>query len=101
MLMAVRKHAGEDMPELIRFFGIIVRMYLEPGAPHHEPHFHVYFGEASAVVSIDPIEVIGGSLPRKQQRLVMAWAELRQDELAENWHLLQSGQPTYRIAPLD
>ena len=69
------------MPELSRFFGIVIRMYVELGAPHHVPHFHSYYQEQSAVFSIDPIELIAGSLPRRQCRLVKAWAELHQDEL--------------------
>ena len=31
------------MPEIARFFGITIRMYAEPGAPHHRPHFHAYY----------------------------------------------------------
>ncbi|HIQ09505.1 MAG TPA: DUF4160 domain-containing protein [Anaerolineaceae bacterium] len=53
--------------------------------PHHRPHFHVYYQNHTAVYSIDPIEPIGGALPRRQQRLVEAWAELHQGELLENW----------------
>ncbi len=88
------------MPELARFFGIIIRMYAEPGAPHHVPHFHVYYQNYAAVYSIDPIEMMSGELPRKQQRLVEAWAELHQGELQENWERLQAGQMPYPIAPL-
>lgn len=88
------------MPELARFFGIIIRMYAEPGAPHHHPHFHAYYQNYTAVFGIDPIEMLGGQLPRKQQRLVEAWAELHQGELLENWERLQSGQLPYKIAPL-
>jgi hypothetical protein len=66
------------MPEIARFFGIIIRMYAEPGAPHHSSHFHAYYQDEVAVYSIDPIDLIGGSLPRRQQRLVEAWAELHQ-----------------------
>jgi hypothetical protein len=36
------------MPELSRFFGIVIRMYMEVG-PHHLPHFHAYYEESSAV----------------------------------------------------
>jgi len=88
------------LPELARFFGIIVRMYVEPGMPHHVPHFHAYYQNRTAVYSIDPIEMIGGELPRTQQRLVEAWAELHQGELRENWERLQAGQVPYKIAPL-
>ena len=88
------------MPEISRFFGIIIRMYVEPGVPHHYPHFHAYYQNRIAVYSIDPIEMISGTLPRRQQRLVEAGAELHQDELLENWGRLQSGQLPYKIAPL-
>lgn len=88
------------MPELARFFGIIIRMYAEPGVPHHVPHFHEYYQNHAAVYSIDPIELIRGELPRREQRLVEAWAELHQGELQENWERLQAGQVAYKIAPL-
>jgi hypothetical protein len=65
------------MPELSRFFGIIIRMYFEVGQPHHLPHFHAYYQEDVAVFSLDPIELIAGSLPRRQRRLAEAWAELQ------------------------
>src|SRR5688572_3218422 len=65
-----------------RFFGIIIRMFAEPFAPHHRPHFHAYYQESVAVYSSDPVELLAGSLPLRQQRLVEAWAELHQMELA-------------------
>ena len=70
------------MPELSRFFGIIIRMYMETGGPHHAPHFHAYYVDHIAVVGLDPIELLAGSLPRRQFRFVEAWAELHQDELS-------------------
>lgn len=88
------------MPELARFFGIIIRMYAELGTPHHEPHFHAYYQDDVAIYSIDPIELISGSLPKRQQRLVEAWAELHQAELLANWKRLQAGQLPLPIAPL-
>ena len=88
------------MPELSRFFGIIVRMYAEAGAPHHEPHFHAYYQNEAAVIRIEVPEVLAGSLPRTQRRLVLAWAELHQRELVEDWRRLQSGQRPLPIDPL-
>jgi len=79
------------MPELARFLRIIIRMYAEPSAPHHRPHFHGYYQEAVGIYSIDTIELISGALPRRQHRLVEAWAELHQDELVANWERLQAG----------
>jgi hypothetical protein len=53
------------LPELTRFFGIIIRMYVEPGVPHHVPHFHAYYQNNVAVYSIFPIERISGELTYK------------------------------------
>ena len=69
------------MPELSRFFGIVIQMFAEPNAPHHLPHFHVRYGEFRAAFGLEPIELLNGSLPKKQQRLVEAWAELHTEEL--------------------
>lgn len=88
------------MPELSRFFGIIVRMYMEAGGPHHIPHFHAYYQNGIAVFGIEPVELLGGELPRRQQRLVEAWAELHQNELMDDWRRLQSGQLPLPIEPL-
>ena len=88
------------MPELARFLGIIIRMYAEPSAPHHRPHFHAYYQEAVGIYSIDSIALMSGALPRRQHRFVEAWAELHQNELLANWERLQAGQPPHKIAPL-
>lgn len=88
------------MPELSRFLGIIVRMYMEAGGPHQMPHFHAYYQDNVAVFALDPIERIAGSLPRRQQRLVEAWAELHQAELLADWQRLQAGEPPLTIEPL-
>jgi hypothetical protein len=88
------------VPELSRFFGIIIRMFPEVGAPHHRPHFHAAYQDAIATFALDPVERIGGSLPRTQQRLVEAWAEIHHEELLDDWRRLQSGQAPLKIEPL-
>jgi hypothetical protein len=89
------------MPELSRFFGVIVRMYMEVGGSHHTPHFHAYYQNDVAVFSIDPVELMAGSLPRRQRRLVEAWAELHQSELLADWQRLQAGETPQPIEPLE
>jgi hypothetical protein len=64
------------------------------------PHFHAAYQDALATFSFDPVECIGGQLPRKQQRLVEAWAEIHQAELLDNWKRLQSGRPPLKIESL-
>ena len=88
------------MPELSRFFGIVIRMFVEAGMPHLRPHFHAYYQGHAAVFSLDSIECLGGGLPVSQRRLVEAWAEIHRAELQTDWDLLQSGQPPVKIEPL-
>jgi len=88
------------MPEISRFFGIIIRMFVEPLTQHHRPHFHAYCQDHVGVIAIDRIELIGGSLPSRQQRLVEAWAEIHQTELLDDGQRLQAGRPPIKIEPL-
>jgi len=75
-------------------------MFTEAGEPHHAPHFHAYYQDEVGVFGINPVELIAGSLPRRQRRLVEAWAELHQAELREDWELLQAGRRPRPIEPL-
>jgi hypothetical protein len=88
------------MPELSRFFGIIIRMYVEAGIEHKTPHFHAYYQNDAAVFAIAPVEMIAGTIPKRQQRFVEAWAELHQQELILDWERLHSGQTPNPIEPL-
>ncbi len=88
------------MPEISRFFGIVIRMFAESRGPHHRPHFHAHFQEQAGIFAIDIVEIIGGELPAKEARLVLAWAEIHQQELLDNWKTLQSGRLPSKIEPL-
>lgn len=66
---------------------------------HNPPHFHAYYGDYSAVIAIDTLEVISGSLPPRVKGLVIEWADLHKEELLKNWKLLQTGKPK-KIKPL-
>ncbi|MFN3979324.1 MAG: DUF4160 domain-containing protein [Caldilinea sp.] len=88
------------MPEISRFYGLSIRMYVERGERHHLPHFHAIYQGKSAAFRIDTGELVGGYLPLRQRRLIQAWIELHRDELLANWHRLQNDEPATRIAPL-
>ena len=53
-----------------------------------------------AIFGFDPVDLVAGSLPAKQRRLVEAWAELHQDELRSDWEDLQAGRKPTPIEPL-
>ncbi|MCB0196339.1 MAG: DUF4160 domain-containing protein [Anaerolineae bacterium] len=76
-------------------------MYFEANAPHHRPHFHAYYQNEVAIYAIDEIELMAGSLPKRQSRLIEAWAEIHQEELLSDWDRLQNGQPPLPIDPLN
>lgn len=88
------------MPEISRFFGIIIRMFPAEKGSHHRPHFHAYYQDTAATYSLDPVELLSGSLPIRQQRFVEAWAELHESELMEDWKLLRLGKGAKKIDPL-
>ena len=75
-------------------------MFWEPNAPHSAAHFHAYYQGQAAVFSIDPVELMAGALPRRQLRLVEAWAELHKKELMEDWRLVESRDIPKPIRPL-
>jgi hypothetical protein len=87
------------MPEIARFYGIIIRIFYESGR-HQLPHIHAAYGEYLASYSIDPPALLAGTMPRKQQNLVIAWIELHQEELLENWQLISQDSPPNKIEGL-
>ena len=86
------------LPEISRFFGIIIRMYFDD---HPPPHFHAVYGGHEAQIGINPIVVLEGKLPRRAKSMVIEWAALHQQELMENWNQLNSGKPWQKIEPLN
>lgn len=87
------------MPEISRFHGIIITMYYEFGR-HQQPHFHARYAEYKASFTIVPPALLAGTLPRREHNLVVAWAELHQDELLDNWQRVEQEQPLERIEGL-
>ena len=88
------------MPEISRFFGIIIYMYAETGGRHHRPHFHARHQDEEAVYALDTLLCLDGGLPPRQHRLVLAWAEIHRHELERNWRRLLTGHAPVKIAPL-
>ena len=76
-------------------------MFAEADAPHHLAHFHAYYQDHVAIYSVEPLELIGGGIPKRQQRFVEAWAELHREDLVADWNLLQQGRRPRPIKPLE
>ena len=72
------------MPEIARFYGIIIKMFFKP--KEHEPsHIHALYGEYVGEFNIMTKEMIRGDLPQRAQDLVVEWLGEHQQALQEMW----------------
>ncbi len=85
------------MPEISRFFGIVIQMYWDD---HNPPHFHAHYGDEHAVVDIQKLCIIGGKLSPRAMGLVTEWASLHQSELLDDWSRAQRQDSLLKIEPL-
>ncbi|HLF63773.1 MAG TPA: DUF4160 domain-containing protein [Saprospiraceae bacterium] len=86
------------MPELARFYGIIIKMYF---VDHNPPHFHADYGEYRAEYDIQSLDLINGKFPRRAHALVIEWASIHKSELLENWERAQQAVLLKKIRPLE
>jgi len=86
------------MPEISRFFGIVIRMFFDD---HNPPHFHAEYGDHLARIDIRTLGVFAGQLPPRALGLVIEWATLHRQELLDNWERARKQQELIRIAPLE
>ena len=86
------------MPEISRFFGIVIAIYYKE---HGVPHFHAKYSGMTGVFSIEDLNLIEGRLPRRVTALVLEWAFEHRAELVENWKRAVRQQPLQPIAPLE
>ena len=85
------------MPEISRFYGIVIRMNFDDHVP---PHFHAEYGEKEGIINIKTLAIISGNLPGRALGLVIEWASLHQQELLELWEKAQNLEPLSKISPL-
>lgn len=86
------------MPEICRFFGIIVSIYY---SDHPPPHFHVRYGDQKAIVDCDSLSVLEGRLSPRVLGMVVEWGSLHRRELVDNWERARNQQQLVRIDPLE
>lgn len=85
------------MPEISRFYGIVVKMYY---ADHEPGHFHAEYAEHQVRIAIDSLAVLSGTLPPRAMGLVIEWATIHQPELHALWLRAREMEPLGRIEPL-
>ena len=86
------------MPEISRFYGIIIAMFYDE---HNPPHFHARYGGYKVSINIQTLSILEGKLPPRALGLVIEWASLHQDELLQNWNLALARQTPNKIEPLN
>jgi Domain of unknown function (DUF4160)/Protein of unknown function (DUF2442) len=94
--LAIRRHHG-GMPEISRFYGIVITMYY---VDHARPHFHARHGEHSISMEIEG-DGLSGSFPPNRLPLLFEWRDAHRDELTANWSRLRDGRAPLAISPLD
>lgn len=86
------------MPEVSRFFGIVIAIYYND----HEPaHFHARYADAEARIDMVTGKALSGRIPPRAMRLVEEWSALHRRELLEDWRRAQMREPLQRIDPLE
>ena len=85
------------MPEVSRFYGIVIGMYNED---HNPPHFHVRYNDYRAVIDIQTGDV-EGRLPRRVLNMVYEWLDLHKAELMAYWERIERSETIIEIKPLD
>jgi hypothetical protein len=85
------------MPEISRFYGIVIQMYF---GDHPPPHFHALYAGSRAVINIQNLSLIEGHLPPRALGLVIEWASLHQAELISAFTQAQQMQRPPKIEPL-
>lgn len=85
------------MPEICRFYGIIIALFYNE---HNPPHFHVKYGEFIAEIDIQTLSVINGKLPKRAKAMVLEWADEHRAELMEDWFLAREMKQLKKIEPL-
>lgn len=85
------------MPEISRFYGIVIQIFYEDHAP---PHFHASYAEHRAVINIETLSLIEGKLPSRALGLVIEWASMHQSELFSAFEQASQLQPPFKIDPL-
>jgi hypothetical protein len=85
------------MPEISRFFGIVIKMFFDD---HNPPHFHAEYSGNIALIDIRNLTVFSGNLPPRVKGFVIEWASIHQQELIEDWERSQTQQDLFKIDPL-
>ena len=72
------------MPVIARFYGMIVKMYLQ-GKEHGIAHILVIYGECAGVIDVHTGKMLEGDLPQKARSMIEEWTLAHRDELIQMW----------------
>ena len=84
------------MPEISRFYGLIILMNFKD---HNPPHFHVWYGDFKAIITIVD-GIVKGEMPQRALKMIFDWLEIHREELLIDWDLAQKGDELLKIEPL-
>jgi hypothetical protein len=85
------------MPEISRFYGIIIYLYV---GDHNPPHIHAMYNEFEILIDIQNKIILEGEFPKRAQRLVLQWVDIHELELLANWENAKNKKDIFKITPL-
>ena len=85
------------MPEISRFFGIIIRMFYDE---HNPPHLHAEYLGHKAIFDFGGNVIKGSLSSRTATKLVREWIDLHVSDLEEDWKLAKENKKIKKIEPL-
>ena len=84
------------MPEISRFYGIIVFMNFKD---HEPPHFHAKYQDQEVVIEIETA-IVQGRMAKRGLRMLFEWSEIHREALLDNWERAKARKPLVMIPPL-
>ena len=75
-------------------------MLFHDTSKHNKPHVHVYYGEYEAVIAIDG-ELLAGSIPQKQFKIVTGWMAFHEEEIYAAWNVAVKGEHFKKVPPMN
>ena len=85
------------MPEISRFYGIVIKMLFDD---HNPPHIHIFYNDEKALISITELKLMRGDLSPRALGMAIEWTKIHQQELLKDWELAQKKQELFKIDPL-
>lgn len=96
VVVCIKRKKEVPMGELYRIGALVISMRYRDNERHHKPHVHAKYEEFEASVGVDG-ELLIGSLPQKQMKILVGWLAFHEEEVYAAWELAVQGKHFEKI----